>query len=259
MEPRHSSSSRKAAAARTNGRKGGTKSPEVSRWNALRHSLNTTKLSILEGKHLPEYGECVALLTELVESLGPGPLLVEDRLIIDKYICDAWRLRRALRRELSETEKPDGMLSPGMVNVLRYTAVAQRAFEKSYAQIKEIRKNRGVNVSRAAAAAIDADGNEEPAPEPRAAVSNTSTASVEGFATTQTSGHPDREAKPEESSQAPLSAAPTPAPVHPDANNDGIPQDAVHSAAVSEAAQSAPRPPAASVTDASEEEQTNTA
>jgi len=179
MEPRHSSSSRKAAAARTNGRKGGTKSPEVSRWNALRHSLNTTKLSILEGKHLPEYGECVALLTELVESLGPGPLLVEDRLIIDKYICDAWRLRRAFRRELSETEKPDGMLSPEMVNVLRYTAVAQRAFEKSYAQIKEIRKNRGVNVSRAAAAAIDADGNEEPAPEPRAAVSNTSTASVE--------------------------------------------------------------------------------
>src|ERR1700693_2484474 len=81
IEP-SSSTPRKAAAARVNGRKGGTKSPDISRWNDLTHACSAHKLSITEGQHLPEYGLYAALHAELIKSLGPGPISVEDRIAV---------------------------------------------------------------------------------------------------------------------------------------------------------------------------------
>ena len=190
MKKTNSSTPAKAAAARDNGRKGGTKSPKISRFNAVGHALNTKKLSILEGRHLPEYGEYASLHAELTRMLSP--LTVADSVAIDKFIADAWRLRRAYRFELSATEKTDaGMLCPGMPNLLRYLNSANRQFADSYARIKEICKEKNVLAAAqlASAASRDLDGDRPSQPDATDALSPTSPVSVESFPASAATSH----------------------------------------------------------------------
>lgn len=140
MEKRDSPTSRKAAAARANGRKGGTKSPDISRWNAVKHALTASKLTIREGRHLLEYGDFAAMHAQLVKELRPST--IDEAVSIDKYVTDAWRLARAFRFELSATEKANGFLSPAMANILRYMSTAERQYQASSARIQEIRERK---------------------------------------------------------------------------------------------------------------------
>jgi len=179
MKDKNSSTARKAAAARENGRKGGTKSPDRSRWNAVRHALNAITLTIHEGDHLPEYPQFVALHAELVKLLSPVSVL--ELIAIDKFVADLWRLHRAFRFELSETEKRDnGMLSPGIANVLRYLNSANRQFAESYARIMEIceRKKTSAAAQLAAAATRDFGGDQLTPSQPAAADALPKTAAV---------------------------------------------------------------------------------
>ena len=164
MENSRPSSPRKAAAARKNGNLGGTKNPDRSRWGALHHCLNAKKLTILEGKHLAEYGEYAALHAALVKALSPCS--IAEFIVIEKFIADAWRLRRAFRFELSATEKPDaGMSSAGMPNLLRYMNSANRQFDESYERIKEICAHKHTSAATHLAAAVaHARGGEELTP-----------------------------------------------------------------------------------------------
>jgi hypothetical protein len=144
MKNSNSSTPLKAAAARANGRKGGTKSPDISRWNAHRHGLNAKKLVIAEGRHLPEYGDYSALHAELVHELRPSS--PEEFIAIDIHAACVWRLRRAYRFELSLTERPDaGMSSAGMPNFLRYMTLANRQYAESHLRIEEMRKRKRVS------------------------------------------------------------------------------------------------------------------
>ena len=153
MNEPSSSSPRKAAAARINGRKGGTKSPDRSRWNALKHGLNS-KLSLLEAKHLPEYGEIAALHNVLVRFLEPLSLV--ELVIVDYFVVATMRLRRALRFELSVTEKAEnGMMSDAMPSLLRYLSWSHRVFEKSLARILEICEKRKVSAAAQVSTAVD--------------------------------------------------------------------------------------------------------
>jgi hypothetical protein len=257
MKKPNSSTPRKAAAARANGRKGrGPKNSNFSRWNALGHALTAVRLGILEGNHLPEYGVYAALHAQLVRLLSP--LSVEDLIAIDKFIVDAWRLRRAFRFELSETEKPDnGMVSPGMSNILRYSNSANRQFAESYARIKEIckRKQASTAAQLAAAAARDLDGEQEPPSQPAAvpALPQAAAVNVESLDSASIKCNPEDEVECEQPTQ---SASPTTTPSasaqHGDARH-GTPEEDVHPAAAAEAAQSAPSPTAASSTMVSEE------
>src|SRR5450759_5933059 len=81
MQDPKPSSPRKAAAARKNGNLGGTKDPDRSRWGAFDHGLNAKRLTILEGKHLPEYSQYTSWHAELLKALSP--LTVEDVFAID--------------------------------------------------------------------------------------------------------------------------------------------------------------------------------
>jgi hypothetical protein len=106
--------------------------------------------------------EYAALHAQLVRLLSP--LSVQDLIAIEKFIIDAWRLRRAFRFELSATENPDaGMSSPGMPNLLRYMNSANRQFDQSYARIKEIceRKRASAAAQLAVAAARVIGGNQQ--------------------------------------------------------------------------------------------------
>lgn len=239
MKEPNSSTPRKAAAARVNGRKGGTKSPDISRWNALTHACSAKKLSITEGKHLPEYGVYAALHAELIKSLGPGPMSVEDRIAVDKAITDAWRLQRSFRFELSETEKPDnGMLSPAMANVLRYMNVANRQVAESWERIKKIREQRqaAAPARPAAAAAQDLVRDQQTPSEPPAAATSLQTTpeSLEPLDTTPTTGHSEDALEGEEPRH---SALPVPsASSEPGNGAGGTPEEAVHAGAAAEAA-----------------------
>ncbi len=131
----------KAASARINGRKGGTKSPHISRWNSLKHAGTAGRLSIIEGRHLPESGEFVSMRDQLIEELARlGPLTLEDLVAIDKAIVDIWRWRRAFRHELLETEQAGAMGRPSVPTVLRYIHLADRQLTASLARIAAIRE-----------------------------------------------------------------------------------------------------------------------
>ncbi len=140
MPEKETSSPSKAAASRQNGKKGGTKSPERSCYNALSHGLTSKKFYILkEGKDLPEYSEYVALYLYLVCILSPQ--CPDEFIDIEIYVQDLWLMRRALRFEFSETEKKgNGMESPGMVNLQRYVNSVRRRFAQSSARIQQLRE-----------------------------------------------------------------------------------------------------------------------
>ena len=250
---------RKAAAARANGRKGrGPLTFNYTRWNALRHALNA-RLSIIEGRHLPEYGEYAAMHAELIKSLGPGPLFVEDLIAADKLIGDAWRQRRAFRFELSESEKPDnGMLSPAMANLLRYSNLANRQLAESLARVEQIRQRKEAAARKLAAAAVDdVRGDEQTTSDPAAVdmVSQTLPVSAEPLDTTPATS---RRADAVEGEQPQESTTPTTmisASADPGNPSEGTAEEAAHCAAPAEAAQPAPSPAAGSSTTASEEEQ----
>jgi hypothetical protein len=248
MKKPNSSTPRKAAAARVNGRKGGTKSPDISRWNALTHACSAKKLSITEGKYLPEYGVYAALHAKLIKSLGPGPISVEDLIAVDKAITDAWRLQRSFRFELSETEKLDnGMLSPAMANVLRYVNLAARQFDKSHARIKEIREQKQASAlaQPAAAAAQDLGSDQQTPSRPAAADAFPHTAPITVHSEDALEGEEPRQ-----------SALPAPSASSEPGNGAGdTPHEAVHSAAAAKAAQPAQSSAAVSSTTAIEEEQ----
>lgn len=157
------STPKKAAAAREHGKLGGTKNPDRSRWGALHHCLNAKKLTILEGKHLPEHGEYAALHAALVKALSPCS--IAEFIVIEKFVTDTWRLRRTFRFELSATEKPDAdMSSAGMPNLLRYMNSANRQFAESYERIKEICERKHASAATHQAAAAHALSGEEPTP-----------------------------------------------------------------------------------------------
>jgi hypothetical protein len=256
MEKPNSSTPRKAAAARANGRKGGTKSPDISRWNALRHALNA-RLGIHEGKHLPEYGVYATLHAQLVELLGPPSIL--DLITINQFIVDLWRLHRAFRFELSETEKPgNGMLSPGMHNLLRYSNSANRQFAESYARIMEIceRKQTSAAAQLAAAAACDLDGRQQTRSQPTAAPASPQTASVivEPFDSAPIRCNPEDGGGREQPAPATSPAITPSASAQPGDARHNPPEEAVPSAAVAEAAQAAPGPAAVGATNSEEEQ-----
>jgi hypothetical protein len=252
MEKPNSSTPKKAAAARANGRKGGTKNPDISRWNAVRHALNA-RLGIREGKHLPEYGEYAALHTQLVRLLSP--LSVEDLIAIDKFIVDAWRLRRAFRFEVSATEKPDAdMLSPGMPNLLRYLNSANRQFAESYARIKEICERKQTSAGAQLAAAVRDFGVDQlTSSQPAAADTSPQSASesVEPLDTTPATGDAKDALEGEEPRH---SALPVPSAFSERGNGAGdTPHEAVQPAAA-EAATPAPSHAAVSWTKPGEDE-----
>lgn len=254
MEQRHSSSSRKAAAARINGRKGGTKNPEVSKWNSLGHALTAVKLGVLEGKHLPEYGDYVALRAELVRLLSPvSPL---DLLAIEKFTIDAWRVRRAFRYELSATEQPDaGMSAPGMPTLLRYLQLANRQFDASYARILEMCERKKIPAAAQLAVMVACNlGDEQQAASHSAAADafpQLAPVSVEPL-TTPTTGQPEGAGKGEPPAESPLQAASSSA--HPSDPGDGAPEERDDWAAAAEGGQPAPSA-AVSSTPAREDEQ----
>ena len=237
MKKPTSSTPRKAAAARENGRKGGTKNPDISRWNALRHALNA-RLGIHDGKHLPEYGVYAALHAQVVKLLSPLSIL--DLITINKFIADLWRLHRAFRFELSETEKPgNGMLSPGMHNLLRYSNSANRQFAESYARILELsqRKQTVAAAQLAAAAASDLDGGQQTPSKPAAAPASPQTASVivGPFDTAPIRCKREDEIEREQPTQSAPPAIQPSASAHPGDPDDGIPDEVIRSAAAAEA------------------------
>jgi hypothetical protein len=144
MSRKNPSSPAKVAAARANGRKGGTKNPRISRFNALRHGLNAKKISILEGKHLPEYPVYVDLLHCLADALHPLSIL--EMTAVEMFVIVLWRTRRGLRFDLSITEKGDdhGMSAPGMPNLLRYLNSANRHYAECYDRVDEICRRKQV-------------------------------------------------------------------------------------------------------------------
>lgn len=194
QQPMPALSSRKAESARANGRKGGTKNPAISRWNALRHGRYAEKLSILEGKHLPEFGHFKQMDEDLQHDLGDVPL--EDRIAAEKFVVDTWRLRRCARFELEATERNHhGMAGVDMPNVLRYSGMVHRQWEQTLRHLKQIRQRVAeASTERPACEAagaldtpVDAHDTAEPeagsrtaeegtAPKPPAAVAKESTA-----------------------------------------------------------------------------------
>ncbi len=135
------SSPRKAEAARMNGRKGGTRSPERSCYNALKTGITAKKFSILrDGRKLPEYQQHVEHAKAVIQDL-PGPLNIEDVDAVELAETRRLVLRRGLRALLRETEKPgSGMLSFAMPNLQRHYHAAQRQYAETFEWFKEIRK-----------------------------------------------------------------------------------------------------------------------
>jgi hypothetical protein len=260
MEKSNSSTPRKAAAARENGRKGGTKNPDISRWNAVQHGLTAKNLTIHEGRHLAEYEQFARMRSELLQDLASlGPLSVEDYVAVDKFVADAWRLVRAYRFELCETEKLDnGMLSPAMATLLRYITLANRQLAESFARVQEIRQRKEAAAAKLAAAATrDGRADEQTASEPAAVdtVSQTATMSAEPLDTAPTSSHLEGAGQGEPPAESPLQTTAASASPHPGDPAGDTPEEAVQSAAAAEAAQPAPSPAAVSSTAANEEEQ----
>ncbi len=132
----------RAAAARVNGGKSrGPRDTTRTRWNATKHLLCAKTLGILvEGKHLPEFGDIICMRKALIAELeNIAPPTVGDVMIVDQLIAAVWRLRRAFRYELSETEKDDPMAQRGLPNLLRYLALANGEFSALYDRYLAVR------------------------------------------------------------------------------------------------------------------------
>lgn len=132
------SSPQKAAAARENGKRGGTKNPNVSKFNALRHGRTAKKLNILEGKHRPEYGKYLQLFREFTASLGATT--PEDRLAIEDMVAQTWLKGLSFRMEMEEIAKPGVLNSAAIMHLVRYVSMRERRFDKAYERIQAIRQ-----------------------------------------------------------------------------------------------------------------------
>ena len=139
MKIRRRSTPRSQAASRLNGKRGGTKSPWISRWNSLKHGCYVKKLSIIrEGKHRPEYGEQVESSEQLRRSLPP--LHPEDLDLLNGRDLILWLEKLAFRTLLVlDANKVPGETPRGYESLLREIARLERISLDHRKQIQAIR------------------------------------------------------------------------------------------------------------------------
>lgn len=151
------STPRSRAASVANGAKGGTKSPAVSRWNALKHGRYMNKLRILsEAKFQPEYGDYIEALDRLRASLPR--LAPEDLDLTEDYIQTYWRKRKSFRWQLAmEPNIVAGELPSGCESLLRYATKLDQITLAQREQIKDIRRRHAAGKYSPAVPAVGSD------------------------------------------------------------------------------------------------------
>ncbi len=151
MEESKPRSSRKAEAARKNGRKGGTKNPDVSRWNSLKSGVYAKKLfsCLREFRHRPEYPPALELATALLERLGPPDILhVEDVLIVERVAVAKLVWDRAHRFYITQTERNEnGLTWAGMDRLERHLQIANHRLDCAYNDFEALRKGKPKSIA----------------------------------------------------------------------------------------------------------------
>jgi hypothetical protein len=112
----------------------------IARWNALKHGATAKKLFCSNGPHRPEYERYQQLCQELQEELASGAYL-EDKVLVQKFICDTLMLERCAELQLRLLPTGDEAVAcEGAPNSFRYIAHAERSFFKSLQFIRDLRQ-----------------------------------------------------------------------------------------------------------------------
>ena len=106
IAPVKTTSEKKRRANQENGRKSrGPSTPHGkshSRWNSFQHGFFAKDLSIVKGKHLPDYEDFVKLHKALREELNPQS--ITEELLVENFAVNCWRRARSLKYEFEVTE-----------------------------------------------------------------------------------------------------------------------------------------------------------
>jgi hypothetical protein len=142
IAPVKATSEKKCRANQENGRK--SKGPNTprgkshSRWNSFQHGFFAKDLSIVKGKHLPDYEDFVKLYNALREELNPQS--VTEELVVEDFAVNCWRRARSLKHEFEITERDYAFLTcaTGLATLVRYQTVVGRELAQADDAIKQM-------------------------------------------------------------------------------------------------------------------------
>ncbi len=142
VAPAKATSEKKRRANQENGRK--SRGPKTacgkshSRWNSFQHGFFAKDLSIVKGKHLPDYEDFVKLHKALREELNPQS--VTEELLVENFAVNCWRRARSLKYEFEITELNFAFLTQalGLATLVRYQTALGRELAQADGAIKQM-------------------------------------------------------------------------------------------------------------------------
>ena len=142
VTPVKATSEKKRRANQENGRK--SKGPKTVRgkshscWNSFQHGFFAKNLSIVGGKHLPDYEDFVELHDALREELNPQS--VTEELVVEDFAVNCWRRARSLKHEFEITERDYAFLTcaTGLATLVRYQTAVGRELAQADDAIKQM-------------------------------------------------------------------------------------------------------------------------
>jgi hypothetical protein len=95
-------------------------------------------LSIIKGKHLPDYEDFVKLYNALREELNP--LSITEELLVENFAVNCWRRARSLKCEFEFTELNYAFdhCARGLVTLVRYQTAVGRELAQADDAIKQM-------------------------------------------------------------------------------------------------------------------------
>ena len=142
IAPVKTTSEKKRRANQENGRKSrGPSTPHGkshSRWNSFLHGFFAKDLSIVKGKHLPDYEDFVKLHKALREELNPQS--ITEELLVENFAVNCWRRARSLKYEFEVTELNFAFLTQttGLATLVRYQTAVGRELAQADDAIKQM-------------------------------------------------------------------------------------------------------------------------
>lgn len=140
--PVKATSEKKRRANQENGRKSNgpktARGKSHSRWNSFQHGFFAKDLSIVRGKHLPDYEDFVRLHAMLREELSPQS--VTEELLVENFAVNCWRRARSLKYEFEFTEQNYAFdyCATGLATLTRYQTAVGRELAQADDAIKQM-------------------------------------------------------------------------------------------------------------------------
>jgi hypothetical protein len=170
VAPAKATSEKKCRANQENGRK--SRGPKTvrgknhSRWNSFQHGFFAKDLSIVKGKHLPDYEDFVKLHDALREELNPQS--ITEELVVENLAVNYWRRARSLKYEFEFTEHAYAFenCARGLSTLVRYQTAVGRELAEADDAIKQMAERSRISDE------CEDDSDSMPVPEEKTEIPN---------------------------------------------------------------------------------------